>query len=82
MRLLVDDTGPGVAPGQREAIFRPFHTTKERGTGLGLSVVAKIVAGCGGTVHVDDAPSGGARFIVELPLAPLDVRVPVPEVVG
>lgn len=82
VRLLVDDTGPGVAPEQREAIFRPFHTTKERGTGLGLSVVAKIVSGCGGTVHVDDAPSGGARFIVELPPAPRGVRVPVPEVVG
>lgn len=82
MRLVVDDTGTGVAPDQREAIFRPFHTTKEGGTGLGLSVVAKIVSGCGGHVHVEDAPGGGARFIVDIPLAPAGVRVPVPEVVG
>ncbi|MCK6478815.1 MAG: sensor histidine kinase [Planctomycetaceae bacterium] len=82
MRLVVDDTGPGVPPEQREAIFRPFHTTKDHGTGLGLSVVAKIVSGCGGTVHVTDGPEGGARFIVELPLAPPGIQVPVPEVVG
>lgn len=82
VRILVDDTGPGVAPDQREAIFRPFHTTKPGGTGLGLSVVAKIVSGCGGTVHVEDAPGGGARFVVELSLAPQGTRVPVPEVVG
>ncbi|MCK6480253.1 MAG: ATP-binding protein [Planctomycetes bacterium] len=82
VRLVVDDTGPGVHPDHREAIFRPFHTTKDGGTGLGLSVVAKVVSGCGGTVLVTDAPGGGARFIVELPLAPPGILVPVPEVVG
>ena len=82
LRISVDDTGPGVPSDQREVIFRPFHTTKEKGTGLGLPVVAKIVAGCGGTVTVEDAEGGGARFSVELPAAPAGTRSPVPEVVG
>jgi len=82
VRISVDDTGPGVPANQREVIFRPFHTTKEKGTGLGLPVVAKIVAGCDGTVTVEDAEGGGARFTVELPAAPAGTRHPVPEVVG
>ncbi len=82
VRISVDDTGPGVPAAQREAIFRPFHTTREKGTGLGLSVVAKIVAECGGTVTVDDGESGGARFTVEVPAAPAGTVPPVPEVVG
>jgi signal transduction histidine kinase len=82
VRVVVDDTGPGVPADQREVIFRPFHTTKERGTGLGLSVVAKIVAGCEGSVTVGDAEGGGARFTVDLPAAPAGARAPVPEVVG
>ena len=82
LRLTVEDSGPGVPPDDREAIFRPFHTTKEGGTGLGLPVVAKIVAGCGGTVSVGDAEGGGARFAVELPFAPDGAPTPACEVVG
>jgi signal transduction histidine kinase len=82
VRIVVDDTGPGVPADQREAIFRPFHTTRERGTGLGLSVVAKVAAGCGGAVAVGEAEGGGARFTVDLPAAPAGTPAPVPEVVG
>ncbi len=82
LQMAVDDTGPGVPPSEREVVFRPFHTTKESGTGLGLPVVAKIVAGCGGTVTVEDAEGGGARFAVVLPAAPAGARASVPEVVG
>lgn len=73
-RLDVDDRGPGVPAGERQAIFDRFvrgSTAKSRGgsagTGLGLALVAQHVAGHGGRVHVTDRPGGGARFRVELP---------------
>ena len=71
--LAVLDQGPGVPPELRERIFEPFFTTKDAsvrtsGMGLGLSMVARSVASAGGTIEVDDAPGGGARFTVRLPL--------------
>lgn len=69
--LVIDDTGPGVSDDLKSQIFDPFFTTKDvrRGTGLGLSICASIVADHMGTIHVEDAPSGGARFVVRIPLA-------------
>lgn len=67
----IEDTGPGVPPSMRERIFEPFVTTKEvgKGTGLGLSVCRGIVASAKGTISVDPSYEGGARFVVELPIA-------------
>jgi signal transduction histidine kinase len=68
--LSVADSGPGVPPEQREAIFDRFHRgagDHRGGTGLGLAIVQEFVALHGGAVSVDDAPEGGARFCVELP---------------
>ena len=67
--LMVDDTGPGVAPELRSRIFDPFFSTKPvgKGTGLGLAVVYGIVSDHRGTIQVEDAPDGGARFRVVLP---------------
>lgn len=64
----VVDDGPGVPLELREKIFNPFFTTKPDGTGLGLSITARIVEEHAGIIEVDDAPSGGARFRVLLPL--------------
>jgi C4-dicarboxylate-specific signal transduction histidine kinase len=52
-------------------IFEPFVTTKPpgRGTGLGLAVCWTIVQRFGGTIHAENAPGGGARFVVKLPVA-------------
>ena len=80
LRLSVDDEGPGVQPADRERIWQPFVRLAEggsapAGTGLGLSVVRQLVAEQGGRCSVSDAPGGGARFRVELPLA---APVPVP----
>ncbi len=63
----VQDRGPGISPGERERIFEPFHTTKTRGTGLGLALVKRIVDLHGGTIEVHDAPGGGAIFSIRLP---------------
>jgi len=65
--IYVDDTGPGVPAGVRDRIFEPFFTTKAQGSGLGLSIVHAIVAQHGGTISVEQAPGGGARFAVLLP---------------
>lgn len=69
--LAVIDSGPGVAPAEREAIFRRLYRSdasrSQRGLGLGLSMVKAIVEAHRGTVAVDDAPGGGARFTVRLP---------------
>jgi signal transduction histidine kinase len=69
--LFVADSGPGVAPHDREKIFEPFYTTKEpgRGTGLGLAIVARSVHDMGGVVWVDGAREGGAAFKLFFPEA-------------
>jgi two-component system nitrogen regulation sensor histidine kinase NtrY len=69
--ILVDDNGPGVAAEAAARVFDPYVTSKESGTGLGLAIVRKIVIDHGGDVAVERAPPplGGARFIVELPMA-------------
>lgn len=66
----VRDHGPGVPPEERARIFEPFHTTRTRGTGLGLAVAQRIVEQHGGTIEVLDAPGGGACLRVTLPADP------------
>ncbi len=74
--LVVEDTGPGVAPENREVIFAPFEQIGEeartdslnRGTGLGLTVARQLVRLLGGEVVVGGAAGGGARFVVRLPV--------------
>ncbi len=68
--LEVEDTGPGVPAELRTRIFEPFFSRKQRGTGLGLVVVRKILMDHGGDVSVRPAPGGGACFVLSLPLVP------------
>jgi signal transduction histidine kinase len=71
--LTVDDDGPGIPAGDRERVFERFtrldegRTRDAGGVGLGLAMVQAIVERHGGSVSVDDAPLGGARFVVRLP---------------
>jgi signal transduction histidine kinase len=53
-----------------ERIFTPFYTTKDTGTGLGLSVVHGIIMEHGGQIDVTSAPNEGTTFLITLPLAP------------
>jgi two-component system nitrogen regulation sensor histidine kinase NtrY len=70
VELLVDDNGPGVAAPLRDKVFAPYFTTKhgQGGTGLGLAIVHRIVSDHGGRIVIGEAPGGGARFTIELPL--------------
>lgn len=74
VELVVDDDGPGIAPADRERVFERFATLDEArtrlgsGAGIGLAIVAAIVSAHRGTIRVGDAPGGGARFEVCLPV--------------
>jgi two-component system, NtrC family, sensor histidine kinase AtoS len=64
----VSDSGPGIADPDKDRVFFPFFTTKKQGSGVGLAMAKKIVSSHGGLIDVDDAPEGGARFTVRLPM--------------
>jgi PAS domain S-box-containing protein len=68
LRVNVSDNGPGLDPKVADRIFRPFFTTKARGTGLGLALVQKIIVTHNGRIHAANAGSGGACLTVTLPL--------------
>jgi len=79
VQLHVVDTGPGIEHEAREHIFRPFHTSRPGGTGLGLPIARRTFEGHGGRLVLRDAPADGigACFVVELPLAPASTAASV-----
>jgi signal transduction histidine kinase len=68
VEVCVSDTGCGIVSESLDRVFTPFYTTKETGTGLGLSVVHGIVTDHGGAIDVQSVPGEGARFTISLPL--------------
>ncbi|WP_431926534.1 sensor histidine kinase [Nonomuraea jabiensis] len=73
VELWVRDSGPGVAPAERERIFGRFvrgagRTVTYEGAGLGLAIVRSIAQAHGGNVKVTEAQGGGARFVMSIPL--------------
>ena len=75
VRVLVEDFGPGVPAENLETIFQRFYTQRPQGTafgansGLGLSIARQIVTAHKGRIWAENRREGGARFVVELPLA-------------
>jgi signal transduction histidine kinase/ActR/RegA family two-component response regulator len=67
--IQVSDTGPGVPPAIRRRIFEPFFTTSKEGGGIGLAICHGMVEAHGGGITVEEAPGGGARFVIRLPRA-------------
>ncbi|MFE7456846.1 ATP-binding protein [Streptomyces sp. NPDC057554] len=66
--LRVSDTGPGIGPEEADEVFRRGWSTHGAGRGLGLALVRQAAHRNGGSVELDRAPEGGARFTVRLPL--------------
>ncbi len=67
VRVEIRDSGNGIDPAALDKIWRPFFTTKTRGTGLGLPIVKKIVEAHGGRICCESRPSEGTSFFVEIP---------------
>jgi nitrogen fixation/metabolism regulation signal transduction histidine kinase len=68
VELVVADSGSGVSPEDKEKLFLPYFSTKNRGTGLGLAIVSHIISEHGGAIRVEDNKPVGARFTVEIPI--------------
>ncbi len=76
--VFVEDSGPGISSELSKRIFAPFFTSKPsgKGTGLGLSVSRELIRASGGEIELARHASllGGAKFIIRLPMAPLEAR--------
>jgi signal transduction histidine kinase len=68
MKIVFDDQGSGIPDHLKDKIWDPFFTNKEKGTGLGLGIVKKIIEAHNGTVQIDNSDEGGARVTIELPV--------------
>jgi signal transduction histidine kinase len=66
--ISVSDSGRGISPEHLPFIFRPFYTTKGNGTGLGLSLVRRIVEDHRGRIEVESEVGNGTEFLLTLPL--------------
>lgn len=74
IEILIDDDGPGIPADKRDEVFRPFYrldssrNPETGGSGLGLAIALDIVRGHGGDIELADAPTGGLRARVRLPV--------------
>jgi len=69
VEVVIADTGHGVTRELKEKLFLPYFSTKQRGTGLGLALVSRIIEDHHGSIRVEENSPVGARFILELPVA-------------
>ncbi len=74
IEITIDDDGPGIPAGDREAVFRPFYrldrsrNPETGGSGLGLTIARDVIRSHGGEITLGEAPAGGLRALVRLPL--------------
>ncbi len=69
VEIEIGDSGHGISPEDKDKLFLPHFSTKERGTGLGLAIASRIVAEHHGTLRVEDNTPSGARFVIRFPVA-------------
>jgi signal transduction histidine kinase len=77
IQISVNDTGPGLPPGDADRIFDAFFTTKPQGSGMGLAITKSIVESHGGRIWVNGSDSHGATFHFTLPAAPAGKDPPI-----
>ena len=82
VEIAISDTGQGISPEDKDKLFLPYFSTKERGTGLGLAIASRIIAEHNGLIRAEDNHPAGARFVIELPLAEPAHAILSPEVQG
>ena len=71
VEIIVADSGHGISPEDKDRLFLPHFSTKDRGTGLGLAIASRIMAEHHGSIRVEDNAPIGAKFILQLPLTEL-----------
>ncbi len=69
IEIIVADSGHGISPEDKDRLFLPHFSTKDRGTGLGLAIASRIMAEHHGSIRVEDNLPIGAKFILQLPMA-------------
>jgi PAS domain S-box-containing protein len=74
VEIEISDSGHGISPEDKERLFLPHFSTKERGTGLGLAIASRIIAEHNGTIRVEDNVPTGTRFVIRFPAT----EVPAP----
>jgi len=68
VEIIIEDSGPGIPPEDKERLFLPYFSTKRSGTGLGLAIVNRIIAEHHGTIRVEENFPTGTKFVIELPV--------------
>jgi signal transduction histidine kinase len=76
VEITVSDDGPGLSPEQRAHLFVPGFTTKSAGSGLGLTIVERIVHDHRGAIAAESGPEGGTTFRIVLPRTPRSASWP------
>ena len=69
VEIEISDSGHGISPADKERLFLPHFSTKDRGTGLGLAIASRIIAEHNGTIRVEDNLPAGAKFLLRFPAA-------------
>jgi two-component system, NtrC family, nitrogen regulation sensor histidine kinase NtrY len=69
VEITVADSGYGISPEDKDKLFLPHFSTKDRGTGLGLAIASRVIAEHHGIIRAEDNMPTGARFVIELPAA-------------
>ena len=68
VRLMVRDLGPGIPPAVMQKVFLPFFSTREQGSGIGLSLCKEVVDAHGGTIELSNCAGKGLEVMVVLPI--------------
>jgi two-component system sensor histidine kinase HydH len=68
VEVRISDNGPGIPVAQQSRVFEPFFSLSTNGTGLGLAVASKIIAGHGGAIRLDSGTESGAAFLLRFPV--------------